>query len=94
MQIDDIRMAALNHERDTGRKPSFLLLTQSEYSEIRLDAESMLVWVDAVRYHPAEIMGLIVVLDGTRFHESLEAAGVELLRPNTQANGCREAASR
>lgn len=82
MQIDDIRMAALNHERDTGRKPSFLLLTQSEYSEIRLDAESMRVWVDAVRYHPAEIMGLIVVLDGTRFHESLEAAGVELLRPN------------
>lgn len=41
MQIDDIRMAALNHERDTGRKPSFVLLTQSEYSEIRLDAESM-----------------------------------------------------
>ena len=39
--------------------------------------ESMLVWIDAVRYHPAEIMGLIVVIDGTRFHESLEAAGVK-----------------
>ena len=84
MQIDDIRMAALNHERDTGRNPSFLLLTQREYSEIRLDAESMRVWIDAARYHPAEIMGLIVVLEGTRFHESLEAAGVELLRPNNQ----------
>lgn len=86
MQIDDIRISALNHERDTGRKPEFVLLTSAEYSELNREIEAMLgvrVSLDAVKTQPAEIYGLIVVIDGTRFHQTLADAGVELLRPNT-----------
>lgn len=82
MQIDDIRISALNHERDTGRKPAFVLLTSAEYEELNRDTEAMRVSLDAVKAHPAEINGLIVVIDGTRFHQTLADAGVELLRPN------------
>lgn len=84
MRIDDIRISALNHERNTGRKPAFLLLTSAEYAEINRDAEAMRVSLDAVRAHPAEINGLIVVIKGTRFHRTLVDAGVELLRPNAR----------
>lgn len=84
MRIDDIRISALNHERDTGRKPAFVLLTSAEYAEINRDPEAMRVSLDAVKAHPAEINGLIVMIDGTRFHQALADAGVELLRPNTR----------
>lgn len=85
MKLDHIRLSALTHERDTGRKPAFVLLTSAEYAEINRDAEAMRVSLDAVKAHPAEINGLIVVIEGTRFHQTLNDAGVELLRPNARA---------
>lgn len=84
MQIDDIRISALNHERDTGRKPAFVLLTSAEYAELKREAEAMSVmWapLDAVKTQPSEIDGLIVVIYDSRFHQALADAGVELLRP-------------
>ena len=81
MNLDDIRLAALNHRRDTYRNPKFVLLTAAEYDGIRASAKFAQAFTHTGTADP-EIYGMTVVIHGSRFHDKLEKAGVEMLRPN------------
>ena len=81
MNLDDIRLAALNHMRDNYRRPKFVLLAAAEYDGIRASAKFARAFTHTGTADP-EIDGMTVVIQGSRFHDTLERAGVEMLRPN------------
>lgn len=81
MKIDDIITGAINHERDTGRAPRFVLLTSDEYDAVKAEAEAVLRFTNTRDAAPV-IHGMTIVIEGARRHQTLNAAGVEMLRPN------------
>lgn len=81
MNIDDILLAARNHRRKTNRNPKFVLLSAEQFDAIRADARATQAFTHYGAKDP-EIDGMTVVISGSRFHDTLDKADVEILRPN------------